>query len=121
MYSLFIMFASVLAAPALFAVSAFYVETTSLLWGERVGGMEQSGASMSVLQLKGASISPDDVKLFAMLAIIVTTFFASLIMGLITNGEAKRGLKFMPFFILGALGVHFVCYSLIKALFGSIV
>lgn len=121
MYSLFIMFASVLAAPALFAVSSFYVETTSLLWGSRVGGMGASEASMSVLQLKGASISPDDVKLFAILAIIITTFFASLLMGLINSGEAKKGLKFMPFFILGALGVHFIGYSVIKSLFGSII
>ncbi len=121
MYSLFILFASVLAAPALFAVSAFYVEITTNLWADKVGGSAAEGTNVGVIQVKTSAISPDDVKLFAVLAIIITTFFASLIMGLITHGAAKRGLKFMPFFVLGALGVHFIGYSVIKTLFGSLI
>ncbi|RLG22039.1 hypothetical protein DRN74_01345 [Candidatus Micrarchaeota archaeon] len=122
MYSLFILFASVFAAPALFAVSTFYVETTNVLWSGKIGQVSPTGgAGLNVISIKGSMISTEDVKLFAIVAIIITTVFASLIMGLITSGQMKRGLKYTPFFVLGGLGIHFVTYSIIKSMFGALI
>lgn len=121
MYSLFILFASVIAAPALFAVSSFYVETTTNLWAEKVGSVSSNiDSEVSVIKMQGSGISADDVKLFAIVAIIITTSFASLIMGLINHGKAVRGLKFMPFLVLGALGVYFTAFSVISTMFGAL-
>jgi len=120
MYTIFILFASVLAAPALFAVSTFYVESTAKLWTGAISEEVGEGIGVSLFQVSGLSITPDDVKLFSLSSIMLTTFFSALILGLIRDGKAKRGVKFIPVFMFTALGVYFITYMVIGGLFGSL-
>lgn len=126
MYMIFIIFASVLAAPMLFAVSTFYVETTTELWAGQVGGgLGDVGQDigLNVFELSGTEmiITPEEVRFFALASIIITTFFSALILGLIREGHAKRGVKFIPLFMLTALSVYFIGYWVIRSLFGAVI
>ncbi|MBI4214552.1 type II secretion system F family protein [archaeon] len=129
MYTVFILFASVLASPMLFAVSTFYVESTSKLWAKQtigIGtGVSSSGSlgGVRVFQFGGAGsgLSGDEVRLFAVAAILITTFFGALTIGMVRHGLAKRGLKFTPVFVLVALAVYFIGYSVIRGMFGALI
>lgn len=122
-YSIFIIFAAVLGAPALYSMSLFFVEVMAKLWSpEIMGGVDITGSTMGggMLSKAGApQISPDDLFWFAIASIAVTTFFGSLIIGLIQTGKEKNGLKFIPMFLIGAIAVFLIAHLLITSLFGS--
>jgi len=127
MYTVFIIFASVFAAPLLFAVSSFYVQATShILSTQRAEsssqfvGAQETGA-VSVLKVSPEqTLTYEEVRIFAVACIIITTFFGSLIIGLIKNGEAKRGIKYVPFFVSGALLVYFIGFFIVSSAFGQL-
>lgn len=123
-YSIFILFAAVLGAPMLFAISLFFVEVMTKLWGPEVlGGIETIGAGIGggfFARAGGLPITPDELFLFALASITVTTLFGSLIIGLIQTGREKNGLKFVPLLVLGAIGVFFLARFIIGMLFGEL-
>jgi pilus assembly protein TadC len=122
-YSIFIFFAAVMGAPALYAISLFFVEIMTKLWSPKVlGGVKTTGATMGggMLSRAGApTISVDQLFWFATLSIVITTFFGSLIIGLIQSGKEKNGIRFIPLLTCGALIVFLAAQYLIRALFGG--
>jgi flagellar protein FlaJ len=122
-YSIFILFAAVLGAPALYAISLFFVEVMTKLWSPEVlGGIKVTGSTMGGGMLSRASapqITTDQLFWFAISSIAVTTFFGSLIIGLIQTGKEKNGLKFIPMFMIGAIAVFLLAHLLISSLFGG--
>jgi Flp pilus assembly protein TadB len=122
MYTLFIIFASVIAAPLLFAVSTFYIQTTETMWSERLGDSSspETGAAgdMEFFAVSSSNITAQDVILFAYACIIITTLFGSLTIGMVRYGAAKRGIRYVPFFVGGGLGVYFIAYTVISSMFG---
>ncbi|MBN2203219.1 MAG: type II secretion system F family protein [Candidatus Aenigmarchaeota archaeon] len=123
-YSIFIVFAAVLAAPMLYALSMFFVDVMTQLWSPDVLGSisSSSGAGMSSGLLANAGapqISVDQIFWFAIVSISSTTFFGALITGLIQTGNEKNGIKFIPLFVLGALAVFIISGFMIDYMFGS--
>jgi len=121
MYSMFIIFASVLGSPLLFSISVYFIEMMSGLWSAQmadIGDMpyQQSG----LIKMTGSQVSPSEMFIFAIATIIMTTVFGSLIIGLIQGGKEKRGLKYIPFLTGGALLVFFVIRFLITTMFSSL-
>jgi Flp pilus assembly protein TadB len=125
-YTLFIVFASVVAAPALFAVSTFYVETTSQLWeGQIASNIEGVGSNIGLSIFKIGSggetlITAEEVRLFATAAILITTIFGGLTLGLIKEGHAKRGVKYVLPFAVTALLIYYGGYYVISSALGGI-
>lgn len=123
MYTIFIIFASVLAAPALFAVSTFYVQSTAALWSgktsESTSQLEELGG-VQMFKMSGGGITSDEVRIFAVVCISATTFFGGLTIGTIKYGRAKRGIKYVAPFMMGGLGMYFVVYAIVLSMFGMI-
>ncbi len=129
MYTIFIIFASVMAAPMLFAVSSFYVQATNKIWqsqsqessaGGFAGGMSQQG-EVSVLKVSQENaLTFDEVRIFAVACILITTSFGSLSIGLIKYGASRRGIKYIPMFVSAALAVYFIGYLLVSSAFADI-
>jgi len=128
MYTIFIIFASVLAAPMLFAVSSFYVQATNKIWqsqqtGAAGGGfasMEQQGDTSVLKMSQENSLTFDEVRMFAIVCIIITTFFGSLSIGLIKYGASRKGIGYIPMFVSAALAVYFIGYLLVSSAFADI-
>ncbi|MFH1229673.1 MAG: type II secretion system F family protein [Candidatus Aenigmatarchaeota archaeon] len=122
-YSIFIFFAAVLGAPALYAISLFFVQIMSKLWTpQMLGGTSAVGGGMGggMLAKAGApTITADQLFWFAIAAISITTFFGSLIIGLIQTGKEKNGIKFIPALMFGAIAVFFLAQMAIKMIFGA--
>jgi len=122
-YSIFILFAAVLGAPMLYSISLFFVEVMTRLWSpEILGGIEVTGSAIGGGMLSRASapqITTDQLFWFILSSIAVTTFFGSLIIGLIQTGKEKNGLKFIPMFMIGAIAVFLLARVLISSIFGG--
>ncbi len=136
MYTIFIIFAAVLAAPLLFAVSVYYAEMNESLLSKRAQSNTQAIPTESAAAITknmpkfgsigagsqtGPSITSREVNDFALECIFVTTFSAALILGLIRYGKAMRGIKYAPVFVFGGLGVFVLVHFLLLSLFKSII
>jgi flagellar protein FlaJ len=120
-YSIFIFFAAVIAAPFLFSISIFFVDTMTNLWGSAgVGASVTSGSTgMGGMfqKAQGPQISADDLFWFSITALAVTGFFGSLTISLIQSGKEKNGLKLVPIMIAASITILIVSTTIVKLLF----
>jgi len=119
MYAIFIAFAGCLGAPALYALSGFLVETMSSLTPDTAMTSGVSG-TVSFLQMSSMDISPEFLMQFSVAAILITTIFGGLILGLISSGRERDGLKFAPVLAVVALLVYFAASFIVSMMFSSI-
>lgn len=118
MYVIFIFAAVGLGAPLLFGLSSFLVEViTDILSAVE---MPKTTSLDIPLTLSKISISPGFVKTYIIISLITTSIFGSLILGLISKGEEKKGIKFIPLLIAVTLVVFFTVRLLIGKLLGSL-
>jgi type II secretory pathway component PulF len=92
MYVIFICFAVAVGAPILFGLSAVLVKTlTGIL--ANIPPVEQS--SQLPFTLTAITISPEFVTYFSILFIIISNILGSLILGIVSKGDEKAGVKYI--------------------------
>jgi archaellum biogenesis protein FlaJ (TadC family) len=107
----------VVGAPLLFALATQLLQTVTAIAGSvsiPAGGI--AGISMSFGK---AGISKSDFQIFAVVSMVITTFFSSMIIAIIRKGEAKEGFKYFPFFIAIAIVLYFVASIGLSSAFSS--
>lgn len=120
-YSLFIFIAAVFGAPILFSISVFLTETTTQLWanqGLQTADIPDTGSSL--VSVTEPSISPAFFANFALVAIIISNFFAALVISEIKNGTATDGLKRAPIFVVIAVIVYFAARAAVSSALGGL-
>ncbi len=121
MYSLFIAFAGLVAAPVLYGLTSQMIIITDTVWkgilASNPGGLPTTGVSF--LKPSPPKISPSVYHDFSLVAIIVITGFASIIMSTISSGSSVKGIRLLPLFIIIGLGIYFVVSTVIASLFSS--
>jgi len=122
MYTIFIIFSSMIAAPALFASSLYYSEMSLAIMKSRTQIPSDipvtGGFSILMKGGQGPLITPDEVNLFAIACIVLTTTCGALTLAQIRYGRVTRGLKLIPIFVVCALTVFFVAHSIFQSTFG---
>jgi flagellar protein FlaJ len=122
MYSIFIAFAGLIAAPVLYGLTSQMILVTDTVWkgilAQNPGGLPTTG--ISFLKPSPPKITPTQYHDFSLIAIIAITGFASLIMSSISSGSAIKGLRWLPLFVIGGLGIYFVVGTMIGTIFSSI-
>jgi len=132
-YSIFIVFAAVIASPVLFSVSTFYAQLNEDIMDKRAS-TQDSGQLAALAQRQGrvsvpiafgtgsqSSIKAADSRNFALASITITTFFSALILGLIRYGKATRGIKYAPIFVIVAIVIYLSFMTFLQNTFGSMV
>jgi len=120
MYAIFIGFAGCIGAPILYALSGFLVSTISTL-GQTVSVSAEATAKMPLKMNFGIGISSEFLLIFSVAAILITTIFGGLIIGLISSGKEKDGIKYIPILAIASLAVFFVTGFMINMMFGSLI
>ena len=113
MYTIFIIFSSVMAAPALFAASLYYSEMSVMIMGSRTqlpANIPVTGGFSILMKggISGPLITPSEVNIFSIACILLTTTCGALALAQIRYGRVTRGLKLVPIFVICALIVFFV-------------
>ncbi|MDE1810904.1 MAG: type II secretion system F family protein [Candidatus Micrarchaeota archaeon] len=122
MYSIFIAFAALIAAPVLYSLTSQMIVVTDTVWKgiltANPGGLPTTG--ISFLKPSPPKIDPSTYHTFSLISIAVITGFASLIMSAITSGSALKGLKYLPVFMLIGFVIFFIGQAFIGSLFSSL-
>lgn len=118
MYVIFIFGAVGFGAPLLFGLSSFLIEVLTKTMGS-VSLPETGTSSQLPLTIGKVTIDPGFIMIFSLVSLITTAILGSLILGLISKGKEKEGVKFMPILIAVTLGVFFIVRFLISRLFGG--
>jgi len=119
-YAIFIGVATVLAAPILFALS-----TQLLLIIQKIFGsihIEQSAgvSGLFSFNFSGESISITDFKRFAILVLVISSFFSASIISVIRKGSVKDGLKTIPIFIVVSILLYLGASMAFEYLLGGL-
>lgn len=118
MYVIFIFAAVGFGAPLLFGLSSFLVEImTNLLATIEVPQVTTIDVPLSLTKI---TISPRFIKTYIITSLVMVSIFGSLIVGLISKGEEKNGIKFIPLLITVTLVIFFTVRFLISKLLGSL-
>lgn len=105
MYVIFIFIAVAVGAPALFSLSGILVGTMSKL----LAGVPETPPVYNIpFSLSKVNVSPAFIEYFSLAFIIATGVMASLILGLVSKGEEREGLKYLPYILIISLAVFFI-------------
>lgn len=105
MYVIFIFFAVAVGAPLLFGLSTVLVEIMAGMFADI--GTETVNVNLPFTITK-IEVSTTFIFYFAMLFIVVTSTLASLILGLVSKGQEKEGIKYIVPLIIFSLAVFLV-------------
>ncbi|MBU1204708.1 MAG: type II secretion system F family protein [Nanoarchaeota archaeon] len=117
-YVIFITFATIVAAPLLFALSSHLLFIVSNLMLKLD---VPSGITNFSINLSGAGMSIKDFRIFAITCLVITSYFSSVIIATIKKGEIKAGVKYIPIFMISTIVLFLIFSVVIGKLFGSII
>ncbi|MCX6706733.1 MAG: hypothetical protein NT001_01170 [Candidatus Woesearchaeota archaeon] len=100
-YVIFITFIVLVIAPGLFALSYQLLTIVSSFAG-KLGGSSGAVSSMPI-KFSAVSINPDDFINFARMCVAIIAVFSSIIISLISRGDIKSGIKYIPVFLIVSL------------------
>jgi len=111
-YVIFITFATVIAAPFLFAMSGVLIEVVHNL-GSVLGTTTNVAASTGIpLTFSGTGVSQSDFRIFAVVSLTITSLFSAMMISTIKKGNIKSGVKYIPIFIAISLTLYIIVQGL---------
>jgi len=116
-YAIFIGVASVFAAPILFALSTQLLIIIQQIFGSLQ--LDSSSMGSFSFSFSDTSIKVKDFKRFAMLVLVISSFFSAAIISVIKKGNVKDGTKMIPLFIIVSLIIYYVASSMFASLMGG--
>jgi hypothetical protein len=121
MYTIFIFSAISFGSPILFGFSSFLIQILikNLSSVEAVGG--QLGQQVSLpIQMSQVAITPEFVILFIIVSLITTSIMGSFVLGAISKGKPREGLKYIPLLSFLSVGLFFLIRFIIMNAFGGL-
>ena len=119
MYVIFIFGAVGFGAPLLFGLSSFLVQVLTTTMAE-VEVPETAISTQLPISFARASIDPGFVVTFAVISLITTSILGGLVLGSISKGREREGIKFIPVLIVLSLSIFFLVRFVIGTMLGSL-
>jgi len=120
-YAIFILFAALVAAPLLFALSQKII----VIMSELTKNLDLSSISSVKTQIPisslGGGINVDDFKRFAASSLVITSIFAAMIVSSVKTGTIKEGFKNIPIYIAISLILYLVISIVMNQFFTGII
>ncbi len=121
-YIIFIFAAIAFGAPLLFGLSSFLVEVlNNIMSNIDLSGTEGVASAAVPLKLSAETlIDPSFVIMYAIISLIALSVLGSLVLGLISKGKEKEGVRYIPILIAVSLSVFFLARFVVKKLLGGL-
>ncbi len=114
-YVIFITFATIVAAPFLFALSTTLLAIITEITG-RMGSTMGSTSSFFSMSFSSESVKVSDFKIFSYVTLAISAFSSACIVTMIQKGRMKEGISKIPVYII----ISAVLYTLSCWAFGGI-
>lgn len=118
-YVIFIFSAIGFGAPMLFGLSSFLIKVITDIFAKIEIPVTDIGRKLPITFTK-ITLTPEFVNTYTIISMIVTSIMGSLILGLISKGREKEGLKFIPILIVMTLVLFFLVRFLIGKLLSGL-
>lgn len=107
-YVIFISFATVVAAPFLFALSGVLIDVVEKL-GSAFGSVTNAAVSAGLpLTFSGTGVSKTDFTIFAIISLMITSLFSAMMTSTIKKGNIKSGVRYIPSFMIISIILYFI-------------
>ncbi|MBW2984341.1 type II secretion system F family protein [Candidatus Woesearchaeota archaeon] len=116
MYSMLIMFMVIVGAPILLSVSIHFIKIISDM--QATTGVAEAEFGMAFL-VGTISLTPGFLIKMSVAVLFVTSLLASMLMGVIAEGNEKYGLRYAPMVITASLAAFAVSRHVISSFFGG--
>ncbi len=116
-YTLMIIFAVVVGAPLLLSISTTFNERLIDLTADIGEGVANIKGLESGILMGNIAINPEHLLMISAITIAVTAFISSLLVGIITEGSERYGLKYAVIFVPLSLFLFGVFLSVLGTLF----
>ena len=120
-YTVFVVFASLFAAPALYALAHRII----LIMTTVTSKIDTSAAAGVItpipLTIGAQAITSQDFKIFAIVNLFLTSCIYAMMISKIKRGSAKAGLKLIPFFIATSIVLFLILIVILGQLFKGFV
>ena len=118
LYVIFISISIVVGAPALFGLSSFLIEVLT----KQIGSINVPAATLTQLpfSMSSVGITPEFIMIYLLVMITTTSVLGGLVLGLISRGEEKAGIKYIPFLLAISLIVFFLVRMVVKSVLAGI-
>ena len=118
-YVIFIVFATVVAGPLLFALAGVLIEVVGNL-GSALGNTGSSASSAGIpISFSGTGITKSDFRIFAIVSLSLSAFFSAMMTSTIRKGNIQSGVKYIPIFIFISLFIYLITQGVAGKLIGS--
>lgn len=118
-YVIFILFATLGAAPFLFGLTTELIVIMSSIISNIAVGAGGSSFGGGMMTLSGTSISVTDYQIFAVTSICMSSFFAAILISVIQKGNAKESLKKIPVYMIIGLVNYFIAFKILNVFLGG--
>ena len=118
MYVIFICFAIAVGAPLLFSLSTVLVSTLSSILSTLPP--VDAGAQQLPFTLTSIAITPAFVTYYSILFIIATNLLGCLVLGMVSKGDEKAGIKYFIPLVMVSLIVFFGIKTILSSYFGGL-
>ncbi len=121
MYAIFIFIAIGIAAPILFAFTSYLMETMSQIGQELNLGKVSGYSSYTGLTLKFTPLDTAFIRTYSFLALMLSSLFGGMLIGLLQEGSEKAGIKYVPILLLLNFSIYFGAKYVIVSILSSFV
>jgi hypothetical protein len=119
-YAIFIGAATILAAPILFALSTQLLSIIQKIFSTIHIDNTAGYSGLFSFNFSGESIKIADFKKFALLVLVISSFFSASIISVIRKGSVREGLKTIPVFVIISILIYFAASKLFAILMGGL-
>ncbi len=78
--------------------------------------IDQSAVSGMSISVGSGSVAPEDFKIFAIVCLLISSFFSAMIISTIKKGSVKAGVKYIPMFMITSTLLFFIVIKLFGVL-----
>jgi len=120
-HTLFILFAILIGAPLLFAISLQFITIFSTIYTKLniTELIEKAPMQRTFIMIRGLTITPDFFFKYAIAILFVSSFFSGLLIGMIRTGRPIAGIHNIPILIGISVGVFILINYILGIFFGS--
>lgn len=118
LYTMFIFFAVTFGMPILFGITTYFVQVFQSI------APRQIDIKLPVslpLTFSGFNVDLNFIRNFAILTILITSFFSSLMIGALKEGNERIGLKYFPIIFIIAIILYFAVQTIVSQIVGFII
>jgi flagellar protein FlaJ len=127
MYVLLIFFSATCGAPMLFGISSFIVgilaeqKDNSSISDTFASDYGNKNPAFSLLSGSKTSISESFIVTFVQITLFISCIFSSLVLGIITTGNERGGVKFIPIVMVISFVLFYATRLFVSGMFGGMV